>query len=664
MTSTELCVQFDAETHEPRVIVHRETNQTLTLVPESAFRLELDKLKGTDVPPELASQSPSVIIDARQCEIIRAEQRGQRNSGFTRTVSYKSPLGRIDVKYTLAAGDHFIQKRILFKPAFSESYLLRRVNVQQFRFQKPPKSLIAFRHGRCITHFVRREKSGFFFGVQVPIEVNVKDPAASIGLGYEANYRYPSREPYMAETAFWGVYRPTRTFAPPVPARIDECRNSTTPPDLGESAAMLAMVRRLTNPVPEAVSVNYNSWEGKLSRNGYGARGTAADVAQDKKVLSLAKEQFGKFYTLPTIPWGGMGFDMPQLGPDAAKPLTSPLQRDILKWAREQKIDLHTWAPLKSICPWLGVHRYAPNHEPWWGHHENVKYNCPANREYMAWFTDLLVAQIRRDGFRGYALDEYMPQPRTGLPCTARGHDHVPGDASYGYFVARRDLFRKLRREFGKEFHLQAARPNMDAGIWDALYADYVFTISEAEKAGGDEIRYRSRVRHFYHFVPSNMDQVYFRPNLSDDIDYLILSALAVSNRHCVHGLGRDATERRRIRHWYDWARARKDLMMGQVVFLPNWPGGGKCDGYIRVDGSGSGYAFVFNANDEIVKMQLPLDERCGLTAGNSYRVQCEFPESRESWTSRGQVGLTVPARQVMLLSIRQETDDSAKHVP
>ena len=117
--------------HEPRVIVHRQANDSLTLVPESAFRLELDKLQGTDVPPELASQSPTVIVDARQCRIIRAEQKCLRDEGFARTVCYSSPFGTIDVEYTLGAGDHFFQKRIFFTPAFSESYLLRRVSGQQ-----------------------------------------------------------------------------------------------------------------------------------------------------------------------------------------------------------------------------------------------------------------------------------------------------------------------------------------------------------------------------------------------------------------------------------------------------------------------------------------------------------------------------------------------------
>ena len=58
MASSKLSVQFDPQTQEPRTIVNREAKDSLTLVPESAFRLELDKLKGTAVPAELCNSGP------------------------------------------------------------------------------------------------------------------------------------------------------------------------------------------------------------------------------------------------------------------------------------------------------------------------------------------------------------------------------------------------------------------------------------------------------------------------------------------------------------------------------------------------------------------------------------------------------------------------------
>ncbi|MCU0982241.1 MAG: hypothetical protein MUF25_24055, partial [Pirellulaceae bacterium] len=138
----------------------------------------------------------------------------------------------------------------------------------------------------------------------------------------------------------------------------------------------------------------------------------------------------------------------------------------------------------------------------------------------------------------------------------------------------------------------------------------------------------------------------------ADNLDYLFLSALAVSNRHIVYGLERDEAERKRIRHWYDWARAHEDLMTRQAVFLPDWQGNGKCDSYFRLNAAGTGYAFVFNANDTPVSTELPLDERCGLVAGREYRVRPEFPDSPDTQVARRSVAVTVPARQVLLLEL------------
>ncbi len=678
MASSKLEVRFDAKTHEPREIVNRRTKERLDLVPESSFRLELVKLTEKQRLTSLVGAEPATIIDARECTPGTAKQNRSAGTSDVRTLHYRCESGRVTVEYILGANEHFFQKSVRFEPGFAEPYLLRRVSVQQFRFSSRPRELFPFHHGRSVTHFVRRAQGGFFFGVQVPLEVDVAEPDGSIQLDYPVNYRYRGSEAYTAEPAFWGVYRRTGKLAPKVPEYFDECRNSTVPPDLGESRAMLEMVLRLTRPRSRAVTINYNSWMGGLSKNGYGKGAGREDVEQDKKVLRLAKEQFGEFYSNTTIPWGGLGYGMPAVGPEQTEPLASPLQREMLAWAKQNRIGMHTWAPIKGICPWQGLHRYCPKHEAWWGRHEDVEYNCPANRPFMEWFTRLLVALVRRDGYGGYALDEGPPYPRTGLPCDAEGHDHLPGEAGYGYFVARRQLFQTLRKEFGPDFHLEAARPNMDAGIWDARYVDSVFTLSENACERGDDIRYRSRIRHFYHFFPSYLDQLYFRPG-KDDPDYLMLSALAVSNTHIVYGIGRTPDERRRVRHWYDWARKHGSLMQQQAIFLPDWPvarsiavggsdtervtfspykpGEERCDSYLRLGEDGRGFAFVFNSNEKEAQAVIPLNGTVGLEAAQSYRVERVFPELSQEIPDRldaqGEIRFTLPPRSVALLSIQ-----------
>ena len=46
---------------------------------------------------------------------------------------------------------------------------------------------------------------------------------------------------------------------------------------------------------------------------------------------------------------------------------------------------------------------------------------------------------------------------------------------------------------------------------------------------GSDQRRLWSRIRHYYHFVPPAMDEVLIKHFDGEDLDYLMLSALAVS---------------------------------------------------------------------------------------------------------------------------------------
>lgn len=87
-----------------------------------------------------------------------------------------------------------------------------------------------------------------------------------------------------------------------------------------------------------------------------------------------------------------------------------------------------------------------------------------------------------------------------------------------------------------------------------------------------------------------------------------------------------------------------------------------KCDSYFRLNAAGTGYAFVFNANDTPVSTELPLDERCGLAAGREYRVRPEFPDSPDTQVARRSLAVTVPARQVLLLSIRLAISQSDEY--
>jgi hypothetical protein len=59
---------------------------------------------------------------------------------------------------------------------------------------------------------------------------------------------------------------------------------------------------------------------------------------------------------------------------------------------------------------------------------------------------------------------------------------------------------------------------------------------------------------------------------------------------------------------------------------------------------------------------ELPLDERCGLVAGREYRVRTEFPDSPDARVARRSLAVTVPARQVLLLSIQLAFSQSGEY--
>ena len=179
------------------------------------------------------------------------------------------------------------------------------------------------------------------------------------------------------------------------------------------------------------------------------------------------------------------------------------------------------WSVHCGPNPWWNTAHYCPQYSVWQA--KGSDYTCPTNRDYMGWHFKLLMAMIQR-GYASYAEDEDVPLMSGQVRCNSTAHDHLPGNASYGWFRLRQELYRALRKKFGKDFPIHGYRPQMDLGIWECLPVDNIFTLYEVPPAGGDRIRDWSRIRHYYHFTPSYMDQAL----ISTYSDYDMLSALAV----------------------------------------------------------------------------------------------------------------------------------------
>lgn len=665
MKSTKLEMRFDAQTREPADLVNLETGDRLVLAPESAFRLEFYQI-GKDIATlaEDIKQKKAVLLalDARDCQVTGATQKTSPDGASIQTIAYNGAQGKVTVTYTLGREDHFIEKAVRFTPSFTDSYLLWKVHAGRFRLTDKPKEYVPFVHGSCLTHLVRGERTSFLFGVQVPTlapltglnvgkpsiipeEVKLHFPDAH-ELGYAVNFRYAVGEAYECEKVFWSTARLNGRFSPKVPSPHNgnngEDRQSEVPPDLGESEAMLAMVRRLAPPLRQGIKVTMNGWESNLTRNGYGSKAVPQEVESDKRILTAAKENLGRYEVTLSGVWGGLHHEVAQLTPSAATPPVTPVAQGMLDWARSQEIGINMWSAHGGPNPWFNMHQYCPQHSVWQAKGSNC--TCPTNRDYMDWHFNLVMAMIRR-GYTSYAEDEHYALASGQVRCNSTAHDHLPGNASYGWFRLRQELYRTLRKEFGKDFPIHGYRPQMDLGIWECLPVDNIFTVNESPPAGGDRIRNWSRIRHDYHFTPGYMDQAL----INRYTDYDMLSALAVSSTYLFYGTG-NATAKK----WLTWAREHPDHMQGQSIFLPDWPGNGKCDAYLRLV-KGSGFAFLFNGNKAEAEAELPLDAAVGLNPAKTYRLVCIHPvekaaekiEAQGCWRGR------LPPGAAWLMSIQ-----------
>jgi hypothetical protein len=667
MKSKKLEVRFDDQTHEPVEFHNMETDDRLLLTPESAFHLEFYKIGGamSELAEAVRQKSAELLImNARDCRVIAESQTPTSDGTLVRKIAWEGAHGQMTVAYTLGREDHFIQKEIRFEPLFTDPFLLSRVEMQRFGFAtKLAEEYIPFVHGGCLTHFLRGEKSGFFFGVQVPLLVPLRtasapwqtndardippvptealmDPVGTNALAYEVNFRFA--EPYVSEKVFWGCYRRTGIMAPKVPLPFPcETRLSDVAPDTGESEAMLAMVMRLTSDHPRTFQVKMNGWSSGLNRDGYS---TSSLLEKDEKVMLEAKKNFGPYEIEPAGTWGGLQNEISKLGPSAVGLQTNAVVDQLLSFAKQNNFSVLPFEPHGGPNPWKDLNQYCPDHQVWQCPGQQV--TCPANREFFQWFTRLVIG-LGRHGFSNYAEDEGAILQRGRIQCTSDEHDHLPGDASYGWFRMRREFFQRLRAEFGKDFQVDFYRPGMDLGIWECLPCTNRFTMDEfvsPSPGQAERIRYWSRIRHYYDFTPSYMDQAYItgvngNGQLDDKSvtvpesydDGVMLSALAVSSTFLFAGSGNDITKK-----WLDWARAHSDYIRAQSIFLPDWPGDGKCDAYLRVV-NGKGFAFIFNAKNSASpqpsSIDIPLDASVGLDASIPYAITRVFPEPRHGET-------------------------------
>ncbi len=586
-------------------------------------------------------------------------------------ILYRDGTFEIRVQYRLGVGDHFLEKRMTIRHLGPKPFTLDHLSMGSWHQSGQAGQLVPFRHGQCVTYFLRRPPTGFFFGVRTPFEDVLPADSARLDLSYPIRIIFPAGTAYEAEPAYWGVDHLTGRYAPKVPSKIKESMLSETPPDLGESEAMLRMVRQLAPP-RGGMTLVYNGYQGGLYLGDYGDPDGREQAERDIESLRIAKQMLGPAIVQPSAPFFGAFREALKLTPQDDHLTEPPARRKLLDWIRANGMQAMDWASLKAVHGWnrprLGP--YCPDHPEW---QAEPRINCPANPEFVDWLTTIIMHDIR-GGFAGFVSDEPPPGLRYRLWCEKPGHQHLPGDVSYAYFYRRREMFRKLRAAFGTAFELQGQRPHMDAGIWDATYLNSIFTFLEDPGVTADTIRLWSRMRRDYSFVPSYMDQIVVQPGF-EPVDFTMLSAIAVSsnylflapsskeklkdhalavtkdNRVMAQGLRNfPEADRKRVRHWLDWARQHREYM-DDVIDLPGWPGQGKPDGYLRLK-SGRGFAFLFNSSASPQRIAVPLNRQVGLNPRTDYRLSPVYAPGAKPMVCRAEADVLLPERSAWLLRI------------
>lgn len=603
-------------------IKNLETDETLKLPHPDGFEITFE----------------TETVRQKDCFVENCEAKDDRCC-----VRFRCDRFTILLEYRLDEDWHFIQSRLHIQPNFNEPYLIQSIVLCRWPIPLAGIRMIPFRHGQCMTYFFRKAQSAFLTGIQVPIaDDEQKETADFFTAGYRANYKMEAGEAYRTETLFWCCGKLTGQFPPAVSPRIKECCQSAIPPDLGEVSAMLEMVKIQKPPVLRDIYINYNGCQGGGSYKSYTGDFADEAISNDQALLENVMALFGHFNWISSTTWGGASDAVRSLTPADTEMPQIPKLDSFYRWCGNRGIDISAYMPMKGIFPWGfkngGEHMYGipycENDRSWQGICEQTSskgaaYNCPVNRPFMKWFTKIVISYIRRYSVKQFSSDEWLPSPRYSLPCRAANHDHLPGDASYGYFYVRRRFFEELRKEFGPALNLNGERPQMDCGIWDALYLDSVFTLTEINCGeNGDDIRTWSRTRRYYHFFPSYIDEVAVKLGV-DDTDYIMLSILAVSNNYLfLSSPGNwSRVQKQKVRKWLDWARANTLYMQSDTFFLPVWPGTGACDMYARAI-DGEAYLFIFNAGEDPCRAVFPIANEYGLITGAKYSFQPIYPKN------------------------------------
>ncbi|MFN8006860.1 MAG: hypothetical protein U0V70_07530 [Terriglobia bacterium] len=594
---------------------------------------------------------------------------------------------RLEVKsiYSLGKTDHFLQKKLVVRS--STPFGWKSVLVSRLHFANGSLRLFRYPHQKTVTWFGRTPKGGIFAGLEMPFD-DSELWGTTLSLGYAPSLKVKANEWLETEPLSFGIYKKKASDREVFGLPLDS-----------ESEAMVAMTQRILGPPRHGfVPMACGYW---CEMEHFEYRDEKA-LQSDLRAMEVIRG-LGIDWITDNIPWGGEIDEMNRLTlQDGYQPGAMASQK--YQYAQSIGLKMAFWPTMNNSHPWWEKkgRPFLPEKPEWTMFPErrrlkgtflsgkfffqNIQGNCIANQPFRDWINRLDLDGMKTGYFPAWVMDgDFFGGGGviTRVDCPSKEHDHLRGDATYACDRALRELIANVRKS-KPDTYITVCRPPMDQGVFSQRNVDAVFTIDELGEPEslpglsgqsinmmlGDKIRRWSRIRVHHHFFPHTIDwpQVFVGPPLmgpphgrpwtSQDIDYILLSALSSSPNQLYYipaKSGLPEADKREIQKWLEWGRAHEAYLMVRKD-LPDWPEAGKVDGSAHLL-QDQGYLFLFNPNSDPKSVSFRLDESIGLTRGSRFTLIAEYPAAPSMpGLQRGKlVHWTVPARSAMILNLKPE---------
>jgi hypothetical protein len=634
----------------------------------------------TGVVLDFADDSASLKVNGETFAMPGLKLTDARADKDSVTYTYAAGDKRLQVKYELKPGWHFVSKHLILTLPQGKTAKINTVNAFRANLRTPVSREIAA--NRTTGAFFLRlgeTSSSAFLTVQNPFpQWERNGDAVTLGYTPELEWR-AAYGPFESDRVCIGLCK-RGAFEFPLrnlpewkyvqdPDRAFEGQQTL---DLAESEAMRQCVAAFAVFKPEKSLRVHVPW----CENDYQIDvGTAEGRTEWKRIIDQCAA-VGVTDTLftpansavaplseNTDAWGwenclwlGLGQKIRKGEWDIANDPVPPSIQEMMDYAKAKKVRLIAYA--YPTMPW----KQNPEWTAWCGGKTGGYVGVDTGvRSFQDWLLDQLVAFHKRTGISGYSFDHwwiaYEPTKEGAMPTS-----------KYAQWYGCRRILEELQRRV-PGIIIDGRQQYQWFGPWTWLGGSYPHPTTSDEQPGsfenfpdlhfsrvsGNRQRWATWYFHMENFTPWELVPGYMthqtprndakgqcvrdRPFHTRDWDllgwrYSVISSVATAPfNHVVDLLpARDLTEVKHftradqewLKGWMDWTDAHRALLKKlRPIIGP--PAFGRMDGTAAIDGD-HGFVFLFNPNYRELNAVFALDQSIGVTAGDAFVLRELYP--------------------------------------